>query len=692
MVDDDAPRARPAYGPDRTGRASNRGGANPPQTPRGKTAGSAARGKPPRVAGASGGAAAGRSSAPGRPAGSSAAPRTARPAQDRGRPFSEPGRSSSGSAGSRRDEGRPPAREGGRPAARDEGRPPARDAGRGQGRGSAPARSSGPVGGAPRAGSAPAPGRDRTGRPERSPDRPGQGRRPDAEQSRPQRGWEIRDAATKRASRGAWSAEKPERAQRPERTERTERPERTGRPERADRPSGPRAGSDAARPATGSSARPRTGAGPQRPGSDRPDGSRAERTPPRSGEARPTQDRPRTTGAGERADRGARPGRPRADDARRGSRPAAGVSSSRRAELEARPFDPRREARRQLLRVTVPDDVDPRDLDPEVRQDLRSLAKDTADLAAKHLIMTGRLLDEDPAAALAHARAAGALAGRIGSVREAVGIAAYTAQEWAEALSELRTARRITGRADHLAVLADCERALGRPERALAVLDDPDVPRLEQAARVELVIVVAGARRDLQQPDAAVLLLQGPARATTARRPWATRLWYAYADALLVAGREDEAREWFAKAAEQDGQGETDAMDRLLELDGVVLEDLQAGEDDAAEPEDVVEVDLQALLSSPVDVRPDVAVPLADGEVDDEVDDDADPDGEVDAGTDPQAGAEAARPTGTEPPARPSVLFSHDEPAPTGSPGAGAAPAVPFTPAPDGETADPDRD
>ncbi len=248
------------------------------------------------------------------------------------------------------------------------------------------------------------------------------------------------------------------------------------------------------------------------------------------------------------------------------------------------------------MRLSVPDDVDARDLDPEVRQELRSLAKDTADLAARHLVMAGRLVDEDPNTALAHARAAGALAARVGPVREAAGLTAYAAGEWAEALSELRAARRITGRADHLAVIADCERALGRPERALAVLDDPDVPRLEQATRVELVIVIAGARRDLGQADAAVLLLQGPARATTARRPWASRLWYAFADALLDADRPDEAREWFAKAAEQDGQGETDALERLLELDGVVLEDLQADDDDGDAAVDDEPVDLQALL------------------------------------------------------------------------------------------------
>jgi tetratricopeptide (TPR) repeat protein len=231
--------------------------------------------------------------------------------------------------------------------------------------------------------------------------------------------------------------------------------------------------------------------------------------------------------------------------------------------------------------VPLPDDVEPAMLDPEARRELRSLAKDTADLVARHLVMAGRLVDEDAAAALTHARAARALAGRIGAVREAAGLTAYLAGEWADALSELRTARRITGRADHLHVMADCERALGRPEKALAYGDDPAVPAMEQAARVELVIVLAGARRDLDQAEAAVVLLQDPARRTTAKRPWAARLWYAYADMLLAAGREDEAREWFGRAADVDVEGETHAADRLLELDGVVLDLGELDEDDA---------------------------------------------------------------------------------------------------------------
>lgn len=259
----------------------------------------------------------------------------------------------------------------------------------------------------------------------------------------------------------------------------------------------------------------------------------------------------------------------------------------RREEIEKRAYDPRREERRAAARIPLPDDVDARMLDPEVRTELRPLARETADTVARHLVVAGRLLEDDPVQALAHARAARALAGRVGPVREAAGLAAYLAGEWAEALAELRAERRITGSSAHLPVMADCERALGRPERALALGEDPAVPSLEQAVRVELVIVLAGARRDLGQLEAAVVQLQEPARRTSRKRPWAARLWYAYADALLAAGREAaEARDWFAAAAEVDVEASTDAEDRLLELDGVVLQDLQNGEDEhsAQEP------------------------------------------------------------------------------------------------------------
>lgn len=77
------------------------------------------------------------------------------------------------------------------------------------------------------------------------------------------------------------------------------------------------------------------------------------------------------------------------------------------------------------------------------------------------------------------------------------------------------------------------------------------------------------------QIDAAIVTLQSPELASNSVQPWTARLRYAYADALLAAGREDEAREWFAKTIESDKDGATDASDRLAELEGVEFVDVE---------------------------------------------------------------------------------------------------------------------
>jgi tetratricopeptide (TPR) repeat protein len=169
-------------------------------------------------------------------------------------------------------------------------------------------------------------------------------------------------------------------------------------------------------------------------------------------------------------------------------------------------------------------------------------------------------------------------------VREACGIAAYRTGRWAEALSELRAARRMTGRDDYLPVMADSERALGRLDRALALVREAGTAALDRATQIELRIVESGIRRDQGLPDAAVLALQVPELTSGRLRPWSARLFYAYADALLAAGRADEARDAFVRAAEADPDGETDAADRLDELDGIEFDDL---EDDNLEEDDL---------------------------------------------------------------------------------------------------------
>jgi tetratricopeptide (TPR) repeat protein len=219
----------------------------------------------------------------------------------------------------------------------------------------------------------------------------------------------------------------------------------------------------------------------------------------------------------------------------------------------------------------LPDDIDPRQLDPDVRQALRSLTAPVAERVAKHLVMAGRFADEDPQQALAHARAARRLGGRLALVREGAGITAYLAGEWAEALNELRAARRIGGDNNLLHVIADCERALGRPERALDIARGPEVAGLPVELKVEMAIVEAGARRDLGQFDAAVLVLQsvpGASLSADTTADWTPRLWYAYADSLLAAGRPDEAVRWFTATRDIDEEGLTDAAERLAELGG----------------------------------------------------------------------------------------------------------------------------
>ncbi|MEU6994224.1 tetratricopeptide repeat protein [Streptomyces sp. NPDC046465] len=224
--------------------------------------------------------------------------------------------------------------------------------------------------------------------------------------------------------------------------------------------------------------------------------------------------------------------------------------------------------------MPIPDEVTGHEIDKDVQQELQSLPKGLAEDVARNLVMVAKLIDEEPEEAYAYSRIALRLASRVASVREAAGFAAYANQKYSEALAEFRAARRMTGSVDLWPVMADCERGLGRPEKALEMAGAPEVHKLDKAAQVEMRLVAAGARRDLGQIDAAIVTLQSPELASNSAQPWTPRLRYAYADALLAAGREDEAREWFAKVVESDKDGSTDASDRLAELEGVEFVDV----------------------------------------------------------------------------------------------------------------------
>lgn len=264
-----------------------------------------------------------------------------------------------------------------------------------------------------------------------------------------------------------------------------------------------------------------------------------------------------------------RPSRRDDGDARRGQRPQRDRTQAPRrpgSDRNGRPPQSRDGESDRPAGPRLPDDVEAKQLSPEVRRELTTLDKATADYVAKHLVMAGDLLEEDPEAALEHARAARNRASRIAAIREAVGIAAYHCGDWAQALSELRAARRMGSKSPLLALIADCERGVGRPERAIELGRSPEAEQLTGDDADELKIVLAGARCDLGQPAQALALLQNPPLDSTRTGQTAARLFYVYAETLLALDRTNDALQWFLHAASADLEGVTDAEDRVAEL------------------------------------------------------------------------------------------------------------------------------
>jgi tetratricopeptide (TPR) repeat protein len=213
--------------------------------------------------------------------------------------------------------------------------------------------------------------------------------------------------------------------------------------------------------------------------------------------------------------------------------------------------------------------VDARELDPSVRAALRGLDPRNSERVAAHLVAAGSLVDEDPEAALAHARAARDRASRVAAVREAVGVAAYHAGDFGEAAREIRAYRRMSGDQGYRAVLADCERALGRADVALRLVAEALADDADSEEALELRIVEAGARLDLGEGAAARLVLETALggrpdpSALVATDPARLRLASAYADVLQAQGEAELAGTWLTAIAAADPENVTGAVDRL---------------------------------------------------------------------------------------------------------------------------------
>jgi tetratricopeptide (TPR) repeat protein len=217
--------------------------------------------------------------------------------------------------------------------------------------------------------------------------------------------------------------------------------------------------------------------------------------------------------------------------------------------------------RPRIFEPDIPEDVTGEELEKSVRAELLSLSPENAKVVSRHLVCINLYQDSDPSLAHKHGIAAAHHAGRLAVVRESAGYAAYRAGYFEIALKELRAAFRISGDVSSMPVMADCERGLGNPLKALALAGSPDVKKLAKPEEIEMRIVAAGARRDLGEFDAAVVTLTCK-ELKNETDEWAVRLRYAYADALDAAGRKEEAVIWFAKCAELDSDDSTDAAER----------------------------------------------------------------------------------------------------------------------------------
>lgn len=218
-------------------------------------------------------------------------------------------------------------------------------------------------------------------------------------------------------------------------------------------------------------------------------------------------------------------------------------------------------------------------LDRAARARLRTLTKSNSDHVASHLVMAGRLIDVDPELAYEHARTAVRSAGRVDVVREALALTAYATGRFAEALREVRTVRRLSGMDAHPAIEADCERGLGRPERALSVIAEAKGRTLPVAEAVELTLVESGARADLGEHEAALLVVERLIPAVKDAEP-KRRLQLVRADRLETLGRHEEA------AAVREAAGDFQPEDEdLVVVDLLGDEDEDVAEAPAREPE-----------------------------------------------------------------------------------------------------------
>lgn len=199
----------------------------------------------------------------------------------------------------------------------------------------------------------------------------------------------------------------------------------------------------------------------------------------------------------------------------------------------------------------VPSEITPEDLDFSVRVQLKTLTAENAEMVARHLAMVSLLIEDDPQLAHKHALAASRRAGRLAIVHETVGITAYASGDFALAIRELLTHRRLSGSNDQLPLIVDSERGLGRPERALEAVVGIDRSKLSTGVRINLAIALSGARLDLGQTELALQELEIPELNPKRVFEQSPLLFRSYAECLRELGRDGDSWDELGDRAEK---------------------------------------------------------------------------------------------------------------------------------------------
>lgn len=245
-------------------------------------------------------------------------------------------------------------------------------------------------------------------------------------------------------------------------------------------------------------------------------------------------------------------------------------------------------------------------LSTDDRERLRGLSKEHAENIGLHILAAYTLEERDPELALEHAKWVAHQASRIDFARETLAFVAYRQGDYKLALREFRTAFRMNGFLDYLPFIADCERGMGEPKKAIETAMSDDAKYLRGESKAEMFLVYAGALGDLELWDKAIEIVHALGRSKGLAGEYRMRAVQAEQYFLEQAGRSDEAvaldqlldklELQYADAEEDETSDDLVIEYDMQELNDELMDKLGISEDDAQyAPEDEDEDDSEAV-------------------------------------------------------------------------------------------------